>query len=181
MWSLLIKVASMGKGALVVSVAASAVLVSNAELSPQIHDTPPAITAPATTTETPGLAVTPPKAPAVHNTKPTSEPKPENKTEPKTEPKTENKTENKTEPAPENKTEQGKGSSGIPFLSRIPVVGGLFGSQNQTNNREEVLVLITPTVVRDPSEARRLTDEYGERFRALDPMRKPSGATTPRH
>ena len=79
------------------------------------------------------------------------------------------------------KTEQGKGSSGIPYLSRIPVVGALFGSQNQTNNREEVLVLITPTVVRDPSEARKLTDEYGERFRALEPLRKASGATTPRH
>ena len=79
------------------------------------------------------------------------------------------------------KTEQGKGSSGIPFLSRIPVVGGLFGSQNQSNNRSEVLVLITPTVVRDPAEARRLTDEYGERFRALDPLRKASGATTPHH
>ncbi len=79
------------------------------------------------------------------------------------------------------KTEQGKGSSGIPFLSRIPVVGGLFGSQNQSNNRSEVLVLITPTVVRDPAEARRLTDEYGERFRALDPLRKASGTTTPHH
>lgn len=105
MWSLLIKVASMGKGALVVSVAAGAVMVSNAELSTKVHDNPPAITAPATTTETPGLAVTPPKAPAVHNTRPTSEPK----TEKKPEPKPENKTEPKTEPAPENKTEQGKG------------------------------------------------------------------------
>ena len=70
------------------------------------------------------------------------------------------------------KTEQGKGSSGIPYLSRIPVIGGLFGTQNQTNNRQEVLVLITPTVIRDPAEARRMTDEYGERFRGLDPLRK---------
>ena len=73
------------------------------------------------------------------------------------------------------KTDQGKGSSGIPYLSRIPVIGGLFGSQNQSNNREEVLVLITPTVIRDPAGARRLTDEYGERFRGLDPLRKPTG------
>ena len=73
------------------------------------------------------------------------------------------------------KTEQGKGSSGIPYLSRIPVIGGLFGTQNQTNNRQEVVVLITPTVVRDPAAARRLTDEYGERFRGLDPLRKPAG------
>ena len=71
------------------------------------------------------------------------------------------------------KTDQGKGSDGFPFLSRIPVIGGLFGSQNTKDNRQEVLVLITPTIIRDPGEARRLTDEYGERFRGLDPLRKP--------
>jgi general secretion pathway protein D len=70
------------------------------------------------------------------------------------------------------KTEQGKGSSGIPYLNRIPVIGALFGQQTRLNNRSEVLVLITPTVVRDPGEVRRLTDEYGERFRALEPLRK---------
>ena len=68
------------------------------------------------------------------------------------------------------KTEQGKGSSGLPFLSRIPIIGGLFGQQNSLNNREEVLVLITPTVVRNPEEVRSLTDEYGSRFKALEPF-----------
>jgi general secretion pathway protein D len=51
-------------------------------------------------------------------------------------------------------------------------VGGLFGHQGRTDNRAEVLVLITPRIVRDPSDARRLTDEYGEQFRALEPLRK---------
>ncbi len=73
------------------------------------------------------------------------------------------------------KSEQGKGSNGIPYLSRIPVIGALFGTQTQTDNRQEVLVLITPTVIRDPAEARRLTDEYGQRFRGLEPLRKPAG------
>jgi general secretion pathway protein D len=63
------------------------------------------------------------------------------------------------------------GSSGVPGLSRLPVIGALFGSQGQSNDREEVVILITPTVIRDPAEARRLTDEYGRRFRALEPMR----------
>ena len=70
------------------------------------------------------------------------------------------------------KTDQGHGSSGIPYLSRIPVIGGLFGMQDKHENRQEVLVLITPTVIRDPNEARRFTDEYGERFRGLEPLRK---------
>ncbi|MFY2763306.1 type II secretion system secretin GspD [Arenimonas sp. MALMAid1274] len=63
------------------------------------------------------------------------------------------------------------GSSGLPGLSRLPVVGGLFGRKTQSKIRTEVIVLVTPRVIRDPGEARRLTDEYGERFRALDPIR----------
>jgi len=66
-----------------------------------------------------------------------------------------------------------KGSTGVPGLSRIPLIGGLFGMQNNSKTRDELVVLITPTVVRSPQEARDLTDEYGRRFRALDPIYKP--------
>lgn len=64
------------------------------------------------------------------------------------------------------------GSKGVPGLSRLPVVGALFGTKTQVTRRTEVVVLVTPRVVRDPGEARRLTDEYGERFRALEPLRR---------
>jgi general secretion pathway protein D len=63
-----------------------------------------------------------------------------------------------------------RGSSGVPGLSRIPVIGGLFGTQRSGTNREEVIVLLTPTIIRNPLEARDLTDEYGRRFRALEPL-----------
>ena len=66
-----------------------------------------------------------------------------------------------------------KTSSGIPGLSRIPILGGLFGQQGTSKERDELVVLITPTVVRNPLEARELTDEYGRRFRALDPIYNP--------
>ena len=66
-----------------------------------------------------------------------------------------------------------KGSTGFPGLSRIPILGGLFGRQSTTNERSEVIVLLTPTLVRNPQEARDLTDEYGQRFRALDPLNAP--------
>ncbi len=69
------------------------------------------------------------------------------------------------------------GSSGFPGLSRLPVVGGLFGTQSRTSNRSEVIILVTPRVIRDPAEARKLTDEYGERFRALDPIRAEPAAS----
>jgi len=66
-----------------------------------------------------------------------------------------------------------EGSTGLPFLSRLPVVGGLFGRQVSNKERSEVIVLLTPTLVRNPQEARNLTDEYGQKFRALDPLRAP--------
>ena len=65
-----------------------------------------------------------------------------------------------------------RGSSGLPGLSRIPVIGGLFGKKLSEKGRREVVIMITPTVVRSPLELRKLTDEYGERFRALEPLRQ---------
>ncbi len=65
-----------------------------------------------------------------------------------------------------------KGSSGFPGLSRVPVVGGLFGRQSQSQNRTEVVLLITPRVVRTPEATRTLTDDYIERFHGLEPLRR---------
>jgi len=65
------------------------------------------------------------------------------------------------------------GSAGIPGLSRIPIIGGLFGRKTTSSERSEVIVLLTPTIVRNPQEANDLTDEYGKRFRALEPLNAP--------
>ncbi|MNW22260.1 Type II secretion system protein D precursor [compost metagenome] len=55
------------------------------------------------------------------------------------------------------------------------MIGGLFGRKTQSSRRSEVIVLLTPTIVRNPQEARNLTDEYGSKFRALDPINAPKG------
>lgn len=68
------------------------------------------------------------------------------------------------------------GHSGIPGLSRIPVVGALFGSKTRNSRRSEVIVLLTPTIVRNGQEARQLTDEYSRRFRAMEPIGTPSSS-----
>lgn len=62
------------------------------------------------------------------------------------------------------------GSAGVPGLSRIPVIGSLFGTRSHRTDRSEVIVLLTPKVIRNPQEARDLTDEYSRRFRALEPL-----------
>lgn len=68
------------------------------------------------------------------------------------------------------------GSSGFPGLSRLPVIGGLFGSKNRSVNRQELLVLITPKVISGPQDTRAITDEYKRQFRALTPLAKPQPA-----
>jgi general secretion pathway protein D len=46
--------------------------------------------------------------------------------------------------------------SGIPWLSKIPVVGFLFGVTGEEVERTELLLLITPRVIGDPSEAQEI-------------------------
>jgi len=67
-----------------------------------------------------------------------------------------------------------RGASGVPGLSRIPVIGGLFGTQSSRTDRNEVIVLLTPRIVRDPQEMRDYTDEYSRRFRAMEPLHRKS-------
>ncbi len=50
-------------------------------------------------------------------------------------------------------------NAGVPFLRDIPVLGYLFSTQNDTGVRTELLVMITPHVVRDQTDARSLTEE----------------------
>ncbi|MFN8900812.1 MAG: type II secretion system secretin GspD [Lysobacteraceae bacterium] len=69
-----------------------------------------------------------------------------------------------------------RSSSGAPGLSRLPVVGGLFGQQGRANARSEVLLLITPRVVRSSEGARTLTDDYIHPFQGMAP---PAGAAAP--
>jgi general secretion pathway protein D len=42
-----------------------------------------------------------------------------------------------------------RGSGGIPFLSSIPVVGGVFGSRSRADRNTELFIFLTPRIVRD--------------------------------
>jgi general secretion pathway protein D len=52
-----------------------------------------------------------------------------------------------------------QGNSGIPFLKDIPLLSGLLSSQNNSRERTELLVLITPRVVHDQRDALALTED----------------------
>jgi general secretion pathway protein D len=61
-------------------------------------------------------------------------------------------------------------SSGVPFLSRLPFIGWLFGIKSETAVRRELLVLITPRVVGNIDQARQVTQELRSRLRAVAPL-----------
>lgn len=72
------------------------------------------------------------------------------------------------------------GSSGIPLLARIPVVGSLFGTRNIDDRRTELMVLLSPRIVRDQAEARRVTEEMRRRLSTIEQeaLRLPGAATS---
>jgi general secretion pathway protein D len=55
--------------------------------------------------------------------------------------------------------------TGIPFLSRIPILGYLFGSTVDDITRTELIILLTPHVVRNQQEAGNTTSDYLNRFK----------------
>lgn len=68
------------------------------------------------------------------------------------------------------------GRSEIPFLGRIPVIGELFSTNRNDHERTELLVVITPRVVRDAAEARAVTEELRMRLQAIAPLALSLGA-----
>lgn len=51
------------------------------------------------------------------------------------------------------------GSGGLPFLSSIPVLGGLFGTTDRLRTKTELIVLITPRVAQNVGQAKAISDE----------------------
>jgi len=76
-------------------------------------------------------------------------------------------------------------NSGIPFLKDIPVISTLVSTQNNSRQRTELLVLITPRVVNDQRSAWALTEDMRNQLinAALLPQtlqrKPPSGSNNP--
>jgi len=59
---------------------------------------------------------------------------------------------------------------GVPFLMDLPVLGRLFRVESESLARTELLVLITPHVIRNRDEARAITAEFESRITNLKEM-----------
>lgn len=65
----------------------------------------------------------------------------------------------------ENKS---SGSSGIPILHSLPLIGPLFGTKTQTGVRTELLVVITPRAIYSDSDLRDVSREMRQQMQGLD-------------
>ncbi|MBI5632206.1 MAG: hypothetical protein HZA15_01850 [Nitrospirae bacterium] len=57
--------------------------------------------------------------------------------------------------------------SGIPILSKIPILGYLFGTTTDTVAKRELILLITPHVVANHEEADQLTEDYKNKIKEV--------------
>jgi general secretion pathway protein D len=57
--------------------------------------------------------------------------------------------------------------SGIPVLSKIPLLGALFGSQEYTLSKSELVLLMTPHIITDHIQSKAVTDEFREKVWSL--------------
>ncbi len=73
-------------------------------------------------------------------------------------------------------------SEGLPLLSRIPIIGGLFGDQTIKNNRTELIMFITPRVVENEFDMKSVMDDLRRRMGRLDeefPTGRPAAVQAP--
>jgi general secretion pathway protein D len=62
---------------------------------------------------------------------------------------------------------QSNGGGGIPYLRRIPILGHAFGSTDRVSRRTELIVLLTPHVIRSTDESEEVMDELRRQFKGL--------------
>jgi len=75
----------------------------------------------------------------------------------------------------------------IPLLGDIPILGSLFKSKNKTQTKTELLVFLTPTVIRDVAEAKKLYQktqnemmpDTKESLNQIQPPKSSASATPP--
>ena len=60
--------------------------------------------------------------------------------------------------------------SGVPYLMDVPVLGRLFRVDSEKVERTELIILITPRVIRNRQELRTVTDEFTGRIQTLKEM-----------
>lgn len=73
-----------------------------------------------------------------------------------------------------------RGRSGVPYLMDLPVVGRLFRVDTDQVRRIELIIMLTPHVIRNRSESLLVTEEYKDRlWDVVDEIERTSGLKPP--
>ncbi|HME46406.1 MAG TPA: hypothetical protein VKF36_25205, partial [Syntrophorhabdales bacterium] len=65
-----------------------------------------------------------------------------------------------------------KSLTGIPYLSKIPIVGYLFGGRESDVSRTEIIMLLKPHVLRNQDEAKGATSDFIDNFTERGSVKK---------
>ena len=57
--------------------------------------------------------------------------------------------------------------TGIPILKDIPIAGYLFKTQQESEDRRELMLIITPRIIGPDTDLNLFGKEFSERFRAV--------------
>jgi len=60
-------------------------------------------------------------------------------------------------------------TNGVPVLDDLPWIGPLFGTRTNAKSRTELVIFLTPHILRTSDDARRLTEELTRRLTAIRP------------
>jgi general secretion pathway protein D len=58
-------------------------------------------------------------------------------------------------------------SQGVPFFSKIPVIGFFFGKNKRSDDRRELILLLTPHIITDETQSKTVTEEFREKIEGL--------------
>jgi general secretion pathway protein D len=64
-----------------------------------------------------------------------------------------------------------RGRTGVPYLSRLPIIGYLFGAKTKAVSRSETLVMITPTVVENVVDLKEVSLNMEKEFSRVPPLK----------
>ena len=65
-----------------------------------------------------------------------------------------------------------KEKDGIPFLSKIPLIGNLFSFTSDSTDRTELIILLTPHVIKNEKDAVEITSDYMNRLKSTNQLIK---------
>jgi general secretion pathway protein D len=60
-----------------------------------------------------------------------------------------------------------RNKGGVPLLSRIPILGALFGTQDFQNKKTELILMMTPHIITDHIQSNAVTKEFRDKVEGL--------------